>query len=320
MIFFLRKHLLPILIVIVLLFSKVSLYAQDLIIKNNNDSILCKIVTISDTISYIKVIDGQIIKNTLSFTDIKTYQFNFYNLYNDYKKKEAVGAEHRIVKLVKKREKVNSILNISANALYGARLFNTNTYISNNAVLHKLEDAVRNNYGALLDLNFGLDRSNIFSLGLTYSLANSNSDFSNLTLTTPDGNVYSGSSSINVTIKTIEINSIIKFPINLDKVLLSLGFGADLVSYNESVKIANYSFLTGGGGYANNIGFLFDYKLSKFIAISASTKFHSGKIEIPSLSTNKQKVGVDINRFNLGIGLRLFLGNKNINKKKKVKK
>ncbi len=285
-----------------------STKAQDLIVTKNSDSILCKIISVNDSIKYACTTNGIITYYNIANTSVESYVFFYYQknvleekdlirhrrgfkeTYNKHKKEEQFYADNRV--------------RLSLNFLYSLRSISSNIINKNNdALFNQLLSQAKHNIGFLVDFYVALNKSRSFLIGIEYSRLSGSGSTSNSKMVLNSynsNNTYYGTAKIDIALYTYGINAM--YLISSKKAFNHFYFvgGVAVTKYVENFSIGSYKEANSASGTSYNLGIKYDYMVSKNLAIGADLTVNPG-----SVSNN---IGtVSIARGTLAVGLKYHL-------------
>lgn len=291
-----------------LLFCKaLSVQAQDLIVTKNSDSILCKILSVSDSIKYACTTNGIITHYNIANTGVKNYVF-FYYQKNVLTEKDLIRHRRGFKETYSKHKKeaqfyADNRFRLSLNFLYSLRSISSNIIGKNDAVLSQILTQARHNIGFLGDFYVALNKSRSFLIGVEYSRLSGSGSSSNSKVVITDynsTNTYYGTAVMDIVLYTYGMNAM--YLLSSKKAFNRFYFvgGFALVRYVEKFSIGGYALTSSASGSNYSLGIKYDYMLSKHLAVGADVTVNAGTVSASNL-------GVSIARGTLTAGLRYHL-------------
>ena len=274
-----------------------SIYAQDLIVTNDGDSINCKITKVKTDNIYFTFIHKDEIRSTLlPITGVKNHQFDYYQT-SEVPKGKVVG--HRNYQQ----------LRIAVNGGYSYQIAKVAESVPNDfkSYIKKLKSGY----------HFGGDITYYFAenlgVGIKYYLFKSSNSMDNIYLEDIDGKRIYGIMSDDLTISFIGPTFSTKL-LNDDKnnaflIGLSLGY----MGYsNDKVIIDKYKMT--GGTMGLSVDFGYDIGLSENLALGFQVSLLTGTLskydwdDGRNITTIKLEKGSyeSLNRFDFSVGLRFM--------------
>lgn len=242
-----------------------SVFSQDLIVKNNNDSINCKIIKQSaQTVFYFTYVDKQEITNAIKRSDFKTLIINYYNKSTpdttiDYNTTRAV--KNNVYR--KPRRQIDIIKGYRFSANYGAAYW---VYINPKGldkVLGDYFDELKT--GNSYSFAFNYYGSSNFGVGFQYMNFMSANSLENVLVTYPNGSTQIGTLKDAVEMNYAGISFGYRIPLKNNKWRMAADIGIGYSGYENNAELITKSVITAHTvGLNTQIGF--DYSISKNLA------------------------------------------------------
>lgn len=283
------------LILVIVLFSA-NLYAQDLIVTNEGDSLNCKITSVKSDRIYFTFKHKNEVRNTLLFLNkVRYHQVNYYSNTEVPVSKIPVGTGYP-----------NFRLAINAGLAYRTAKIADNVPSDFKSYMKDLKSGV--SYSADISYFF----SEQLGFGLKYALFKSKNSVSNVMVTFPDGSSEIGSMSDNISnsfFGPIFTTRLLNGSKN-NAFIMSLGLGYMGYTNKSTLASSNYTIKSSTMGLCWDIGY--DVGLSKNMSLGFQLSMYLGtltKYEISDgVTTRTVKLEEDsyesLSRIDLTIGLR----------------
>lgn len=285
-------------VVFILLLTASRMFAQDLIVTNEGDSINCKITSIkSDYLYFTFKHKGELRNTLLPISNTKTYAYQYYST-------PAISPE-QVQKLTS-----SELFPHWRFAFSGGWSYRTATVANNLPSAYKTYVE-----GLLSGYHFSGEGayyySEHFGAGLKCSLANFSNSASNMSLTLKDGTSVSGDLSDDISISYIGPYFTTRFLNKEKKNAFFMNMGIGYLGYRDNMKLnGNYTITGSTAGFVFDVGY--DIGLSPNASIGFQLSLLSGSLNSIDFSngTKSQTINLgkdeyeSLNRIDLSIGLR----------------
>jgi hypothetical protein len=295
--------------------------AQDLIVTNNIDSIHCKILSIGDSIKYNYFLGGVKKVNTLPSNLVLAVVPNFFKeSIKHFEDSTLYAQKHRSYKQLRSDGNFYSDkkFRISMNVFYANRLAFLNDYKIYNVEFftNDIIDKIKHQYGGNIEVSISLNQDRTKYIGFQVGRSQNNTNIANSTLITKNMVIYNGVASIETTFTSYSINYLDAFKMRKPYNLLYFTIGLTVNELYEDVRIGNYNAVVSGRNLGGMVGFLYDNRIGKNLALGIGTYLDLGyitKITIKENGYEKKSFETDGKIFGTGrllfsLGLRYYIG------------
>lgn len=286
-----------ILLLILVISFPVLLFAQDLIVKTDGDSINCKITKVKDGIIYFTYQEGKELLNTLLFTDkVKIYQYNYSStaIVND----KDVRGNMRI-----------SHFRLAVNGGLGYRLGKISSDVPSEFKQYVKD--LKSGYSYGVDMSYYFNEK--FGAGFKYSVFSSNNEMDDIYVKYSNGTIKSGKMSDDISLSFIGPCFMTRYYRNDSQNYLLMNIGLGYLGYtNKAVLITDYTIKGNTVGLCAELGY--DLALSENIAIGFLFSYVAGVMTEYELSDGITSNNIELdkenyeslNHLNLSVGLRFL--------------
>ena len=296
--------------ILILGFSE-NIYSQDLIVTTNNDSINCKVLSISEMYEVARNENNMIVTQSIPAATVKKVIIDYYK---NIQIQKAVTSPHMQLP-VRKNVNENVLSNIqfpderfrlSANALYAFRYGFGST--SSNIVSDKLIEQLRHNFGLLLDAHIAIGKSRKLMLGIQLGRIQGNASVANVMLNYA-GQSYSGTAEMQVNISSIGANVIAPVWHRNKNKTLYLSGGLNYITYYEDFRVDYFNVITQSATFASSIGVMYDYRINRNWGIGCGATIDGGIFTdlYTDVNGNTYHQTVDLSA-GIGVGRIVFSG------------
>lgn len=311
---FMKKHTLLALFCLLLLSETVR--SQDLIVKNNNDSINCKVIKQnSETVFFFTYVNKEEVTNAIKTADIKTLKLNYYGSAakdSVQKNTNKTTSMSRTNANARPRRQIDIIKGFRFSANYGAGYWIFMNPPGINSFMTDYFNELKT--GNTYSLGFNYYGSSNFGVGFQYMNFSTNYSTDNVIITFPNGSTQTGSLSDKIQMSYAGISFGYRMPLTNKKWRMAADIGIGYSGYlNNTVFITPSTIKASNVGLNTQIGF--DYSLSKNLALGITgtlVRSSTNSYEITN-GTNVQTVTLpddereSHNRADISIGLRFLI-------------
>jgi len=282
-----------------ILFPVFSSYSQDLIVRQNGDSIECKIDKLSNNYIYYFTIEKNKEKNnSIHTSDVKTYEFGYFTRHPEESKIRYNSQDIREPKDYK-------WIQIGINGGMGKR-----TKDIKNTTPYPLDDYYKKLQKGLLlsaDVTYFFNRN--FGAGLKYSLLASSNKLENVSYTDSLGNANTGEIKDKMRISCISLFFTAKQEFDKNIIYADIGIG-QLMYYDDNYYLNN-SFPRKGRAFGFIFDVGYDYLITKDFSIGARVSYQGGilkNLSIDGITSNLHKDHrINLSNLSLSLGLKFYI-------------
>ncbi len=245
-----------------------SVFSQDLIVNNKNDSINCKVIKQnSETVFFFTYVNNVETTNAIKRADIKTLILNYYT--NTISKTSNVDSTptnraRTSYGNTRVRRKIDIIKGYRFSANYGAAYWVFINPQGLNSFLDDYFDELKT--GNAYSFSFNYYGSNNFGVGIQYMNFISNNKINDVVVTYPNGSSQTGSIEDNIQMNYAGISFGYRIPLKNNKWRMAADIGIGYSGYtNDAVFITPRTITSSTVGLNSQISF--DYTLSKNLAL-----------------------------------------------------